>query len=113
MTKLGAMAACKHCSQDIQYMGVENDWRDRGNNRRCCVFVTKDGRTIRPKTLHAPIVPVRLTRTAVERRTGLTLVYGMITDGPGKARRGWASLHPGKRRWEGRTLAEVLHKRNL
>lgn len=51
-TKYGAIATCKYCNQDIQFLGGRNNWRDRGNNRQCCPFIKK-GEIVRPKTKHA------------------------------------------------------------
>lgn len=42
--------------------------------------------------------------------TRAELVYGWVLDGPGPARYGWASVHPTKERWEGRTLAEISRR---
>ena len=53
-----------------------------------------------------------MTRTKAENATGLFLVRTWVTDGPGKARFGWASVHPCKTRYEGKTLREVVIKHN-
>jgi hypothetical protein len=41
--KYGDMSGCALCDQDIQWMGREHGWRDRGNNRECVPYL--DGRT--------------------------------------------------------------------
>ncbi len=46
-------------------------------------------------------------RETVEKLVGAKLVRGWILDGAGPARFGWASVHPSKQRWEGKTLADV------
>lgn len=48
-----------------------------------------------------------MTKKQIERQIGATMIFGLILDGPGPARRGWGSLHPGKTRWEGRSLREI------
>ncbi len=48
-----------------------------------------------------------MTKNQIEKVLGLKLVRGWILDGVGPARYGWASVHPAKQRWEGRTLAEI------
>lgn len=47
------------------------------------------------------------TRQQIEQRIGATLTHGWVLDGAGPARYGWASVHPCKTRWEGKTLAEI------
>lgn len=51
--RYGEQAACKYCSQDIEFVGGNRNWRDRGGNRECCPFI-KAGEIVRPKTRHAP-----------------------------------------------------------
>lgn len=48
-----------------------------------------------------------MSRAQIEQVLGAVLVRGWILDGAGPARFGWASVHPCKQRWEGRTLAEI------
>ena len=45
--------------------------------------------------------------TKLEQRLGALLRRGWILDGAGPARYGWASIQPGRERWEGRTLREI------
>ena len=47
------------------------------------------------------------TRAKLEALLGHTLIHGWHLDGPGPARWGWASVHPCRVRYEGRTLADV------
>lgn len=46
-------------------------------------------------------------KSAIENKLGTILVRGWILDGAGPARYGWASVHPCKQRYEGRTLRDV------
>ena len=52
--KYGEQAACKYCSQDIEFHGREHGWIDRGGNRQCCPF-ERHGDIVKPKTKHAPV----------------------------------------------------------
>ena len=47
------------------------------------------------------------SRAQIEAALGARLRHGWILDGAGPARYGWASIHPCRERWEGRTLAEI------
>lgn len=50
---------------------------------------------------------IRVTRKQIEKRLDARLRRGWILDGAGPARYGWASLHPCRERWEGRTLSAI------
>ena len=51
----GERCACKYCAQDIEFLGREDGWRDRGGNRACVPYVDKKkGEIVQPKTKHAP-----------------------------------------------------------
>lgn len=43
--KYGDIASCKLCEQDIQWMGRKHGWRDRGNNRGCVPYKSRDAAT--------------------------------------------------------------------
>lgn len=51
--KFGMRAFCKHCGQEVEFLGIVNGWRDRGGNRQCVPFVDQKTREIvRPTTKH-------------------------------------------------------------
>lgn len=47
------------------------------------------------------------TIAKIEQTVGTKIVHGWHLDGAGPARFGWASVHPARVRFLGRTLAEV------
>ena len=50
----GTRACCKHCGQDVEFMGRDFGWQDHGGNRSCGPYtdpVTKN--VTKPKTKHA------------------------------------------------------------
>ena len=49
----GRVACCAVCGQDISFIG-KKEWRDRGSNRFCAVYLNKDGEVVRPKSVHKP-----------------------------------------------------------
>ena len=50
--KYGDQRACRTCGTDVEWHGRDIGWIDRGGNRSCAVYETKEG-FVYPKTKHA------------------------------------------------------------
>lgn len=52
-------------------------------------------------------------KQTIEKYLGVMICRGWVLDGPGPARYGWAAIHPCKKTYLGRTLAEIAAKLGL
>lgn len=58
MKRYGDRAICARCTQDIEWLGRSNGWRDRGGNKTCAPFI-RAGEVVKPKGVHTTRETVR------------------------------------------------------
>lgn len=46
--KYGERAVCSCCGQDIEWLGKEHGWTDRGGNRSCVPYRNREWEIIQP-----------------------------------------------------------------
>lgn len=53
-SKVGSVACCKYCGQDVEFQGKHIGWRDRGGNRACVTYYdAKKQQFVKPTTKHS------------------------------------------------------------